>query len=757
MDHEYLIRSVFFNKILFNEIFRWVRIINQEKGLQSYSYCDINSIDWLINNGHQTLLMDKINRGEGLQLNFTTRSFNLIAEKVKDFEKFKSLYQLCPIGFHTQDIFEWCCKGGSLPIIQFLLEKNWKKHYNKPSFSDYAIRNLVQECKNIDLKTIQWLNILLSHQEQSTGMSKEIQDLLILSDIDSILLSKLVKPSLKTTLCSKIAKCDLILTKACEIGNLDIVEFMFNNGNSKLQCLSRLVETCIKGNHFELVKYFFEKQTKLLSICMDKSGIIDIACSVGNLDMIIYLVEKLSDQVTDHLSAFSMYNAAGYDHLDVCKWLYEFNEHSIPPDKKVVWVPFTMGRSSQHASLNVLKFLCDKNFEITRDSVMDALESGSLSKFSFLYELYGQQNLDPDQVVLFHLTVNTQIASILHSGNFEILIYLNGFESFNRFLSRVLKGQTKLTEETYASHTPVQLKTKSFRIFRWCIENFYERDNTLSLNIQMDSKVIRDINAQDFYWFYKFIKENLPHINDIKSRYYHQLLVEISGFIGDTEIFEFLALHEPELFKMPFSALTNAVKCGNLQVIQYFINEKSLKDQPPKKMMIELSNCQAFSIDQLLEHSVRSKRYQVTHYLFEQFRDLAFSTFSILNTAFHNDHLSIAVLYVEMVKSSGLENEEKECKNSIENLMNNCITSGQFSIATLLFESFKTYFYPKLSELVASAIRAHYKSLYKYFIYQKKASSPSNNNNNINSVLSPKTNNISSNNPKKFSLKNIFK
>jgi hypothetical protein len=88
--------------------------------------------------------------------------------------------------------------------------------------------------------------------------------------------------SLKFIFENTLDKCpwnELSFAYACEIGNMDIVEYLYNN-KCKVDYISTLYAS--KGNHFEIIKYLYSRGVSLYSdICL-------YATINNNLDMLIY-------------------------------------------------------------------------------------------------------------------------------------------------------------------------------------------------------------------------------------------------------------------------------------------------------------------------------------------------------------------------------------------------------------------------------------------------------------------------------------
>jgi len=121
--------------------------------------------------------------------------------------------------------------------------------------------------------------------------------------------------SLKFIFENTLDKCpwnEISFAYACEMGNMDIVEYLYNN-KCQVDYISTLYAS--KGNHFEIIKYLYSRGVSLYSdSCL-------YATINNNLDMLIYAHSNGCDIDSKYLPGKLCYYAVLNNNINMLKYL----------------------------------------------------------------------------------------------------------------------------------------------------------------------------------------------------------------------------------------------------------------------------------------------------------------------------------------------------------------------------------------------------------------------------------------------------
>lgn len=183
---------------------------------------------------------------------------------------------------------------------------------------------------------------------------------------------------------NKLENSDFIFNKACELGYLDIVKFLYSSVQTHVDYDELFVYMC-EINNLEIAQWIYY-DVRINSTGNNKSFV--LACKHGNIDMIEWLVSTGVDIYSEN--GEGIVNAYVNGHREATDFLYEMH---ISTDF------FTRGNDFENLckddKLEMIKYVCDKAGKdiITVRSFIAACENGNLELAKFLYS-YGDIDID---------------------------------------------------------------------------------------------------------------------------------------------------------------------------------------------------------------------------------------------------------------------------------------------------------------------------------------------------------------------------
>lgn len=172
-----------------------------------------------------------------------------------------------------------------------------------------------------------------------------------------------------------------LLDYACQIGDIETVEYFLENNISGYIIKSKLLESCIKNGNLKIVKYLL------------KDNNIDIASSIfsgciknGHLEVVIFMMENcgarlLRNYFKNHLLMLSI----KYGHLEIVK-LFINNKTTIDDESSG-----PMECAIENGKLEIIAFLIENDFY--DDDLTYAIENGYLESVKILVkcgvDIYG--------------------------------------------------------------------------------------------------------------------------------------------------------------------------------------------------------------------------------------------------------------------------------------------------------------------------------------------------------------------------------
>lgn len=217
-----------------------------------------------------------------------------------------------------------------------------------------------------------------------------------------------------TSLMDELISVNRCIIYACKNNNLDIVKYICKNDtNINIKILKEAINTCALYNNFDLLKYIIVtfnlphiskiiddntiinaiKSNNIvlvqylynlrymsfpnLKIVNNNRSFLEIACKLGNLDLVIWLNTYLYESNPNKV----FYFASKFGHLNILNWLLENRKDLyIQCDEKVCDV------SAINGHLNIIKLLFSININCTGKGIIGAAMNGHINILKYIKE-----------------------------------------------------------------------------------------------------------------------------------------------------------------------------------------------------------------------------------------------------------------------------------------------------------------------------------------------------------------------------------
>eukprot|EP01132_Coremiostelium_polycephalum_P007726 gene7726-9502_t len=241
MSNSYeLYRKIFNNKYLANEIFGWIRKLNQGRIVKKYN--DIKTSLWMTENGYFHLLKYKIKKNGPESLSYCLNSMGQLTKKIKDFKLFKSIHKRISKQFeiYCDNYIDHAAESGCLEIVKYLHEKGMSATFMAVDSACWG--------GYFDI-----VKFLLENRTE--GGSKDGYE--FAAGTGRLDLMKYLEEKLPNL----IKPISRSVSLAMENGHFKVLQYLYENHNGpSVQPSKRSFDHCCANGHMEIVKWMLDNK-----------------------------------------------------------------------------------------------------------------------------------------------------------------------------------------------------------------------------------------------------------------------------------------------------------------------------------------------------------------------------------------------------------------------------------------------------------------------------------------------------------------